>query len=213
MGPVVCMVTDRRRLGQHAEDALLRRVGIAARAGIHLIQIREKDMADGALFALVQKAVAAVRGTRARVLVNDRVDVALAAGAHGVHLRGDSVPAPRVRTVTPPGFVLGRSVHTRDEVAALSVEDAVDYLLFGTVFETASKPGQPATGVAGFARAASAAGRLPMLAVGGVTAENAARLAGSGGAGFAAIGLFSDGPEDDLSTTVTAALAAWENPR
>jgi thiamine-phosphate pyrophosphorylase len=207
------MVTDRRRLGQHAEDALIRRVGIAARAGIHFIQIRERDMADGALFDLVQKAVAAVGRTRARVLVNDRVDVALAAGAHGVHLRGDSVPAPRVRTVTPPGFVLGRSVHTRDEVAALSAEDAVDYLLFGTVFETASKPAQPATGVAGFANAASAAGRVPMLAVGGVTAENLARLAGSGCAGFAAIGLFSDGPEDDLATTVTAALAAWENPR
>ena len=115
--------------------------------------------------------------------------------------------------MTPPGFVLGRSVHTRDEVAALSAEDAVDYLLFGTVFETASKPAQPATGVAGFANAASAAGRVPMLAVGGVTAENLARLAGSGCAGFAAIGLFSDGPEDDLATTVTAALAAWENPR
>jgi thiamine monophosphate synthase len=104
-------------------------------------------------------------------------------------------------------------VHTRDEVAALSAEDALDYLLFGTVFETASKPGQPATGVSDLANVVTAAGRMPMLAVGGVTLENAAHLAGSGCAGFAAIGLFADGPEVDLATTVTAALAAWENPR
>jgi thiamine-phosphate diphosphorylase len=213
VGPVVCMITDRRRLGPHAEEALIRRIGLAARAGIHLIQIRERDMSDGALLALVQQALAAVRGTRARVLVNDRLDVALAAGAHGVHLRGDSVPAARVRTVTPPAFLIGRSVHARDEVAALSEEGAVDYLLFGTVFVTASKPSQAATGVGGFATAATASARIPVLAVGGMTLESARRLAGTGSAGFAAIGQFSDGPEADLAATVTAALAAWDNPK
>ena len=117
MQPVVCMITDRRRLGEDAEAALIRRVAAAARAGVHLIQIRERDIADGALFALVTRAVEAVRGTRTRVLVNDRVDVAMAAGAHGVHLRVDSAPATRVRDVAPPAFLIGRSVHTRDEVA------------------------------------------------------------------------------------------------
>lgn len=213
MGPVVCMVTDRRRLGQHAEDALIRRVGLAAHAGIHLIQIRERDMPDGALFALVQQAVAAVRGTRTRVLVNDRVDVALAAGAHGVHLRGDSVPAARVRALTPPGFLIGRSVHIREEVAALSAEGTVDYLLFGTVFPTASKPNQAAAGVAGLANAVNAAGGLPVLAIGGVTLANTRDLAGTGCSGIAAIGQFADGPEQDLAAIVAAALAAWDNPR
>ena len=213
MGPVVCMITDRRRLGPHAEGALIRRVGLAARAGIHLIQVRERDMADGALLALVRQAVAAVRGTQARVLVNDRVDVALAAGAHGVHLRSDSVAGARVRAVTPPGFLLGRSIHTRDDVVTLSTEGVVDYGLFGTVFPTASKPSQATAGAAGLREAVEAARGLPVLAIGGVRIDNARHLAGTGCSGFAAIGQFSDGPEEDLPAVVTAALAAWQNPR
>jgi thiamine-phosphate pyrophosphorylase len=170
-------------------------------------------MADGALFALVRQAVAAVRGTRARVLVNDRVDVALAAGAHGVHLRSDSVPGARARAVAPPGFLIGRSIHTRDEVVTMSADGVVDYVLFGTVFPTASKPGQATAGAAGLGDAVNAARGLPVLAIGGVTIDNARHLGGTGCAGFAAIGLFSDGPEKELPATVTAALAAWDNSR
>ena len=103
------------------------------------------------------RAVAAVRGTRARILVNDRPDVALAAGAHGVHLRGDSAPARRVRAAVPPSFLIGRSVHSLDEIAQVSDEGSVDYLLFGTVFATASKPDRPASGIAGLAEAVNAA--------------------------------------------------------
>ena len=213
MQPVVCMITDRRRLGSSPEPALIRRIAIAARAGVHLVQIRERDMGDGALLTLVKQAVDAVRGTRARVLVNDRLDVALAAGAHGVHLRGDSVPALRARAVTPAAFLIGRSVHARDEIVRAVEEGAVDYLLFGTVFATASKPERVAAGVAGLTQAVDAAPRVPVLAVGGMTAANAGRLAGSTCSGFAAIGQFADGPEDRLEATVTAALAAWENPR
>jgi thiamine-phosphate diphosphorylase len=207
------MITDRRRLGEDAEAALIRRVAAAARAGVHLIQIRERDMADGALFALVTRAVEAVRGTRTRILVNDRVDVAMAAGAHGVHLRGDSAPATRVRGVAPPAFLIGRSVHTRDEVARVAEEGGADYLLFGTVFETASKPTHTAAGVTALWDAVRVAGRLPVLAVGGVTTETASQLFGTGCAGFAAIGQFTDGPEADLPVTVAAVLRAWENPR
>jgi thiamine-phosphate pyrophosphorylase len=207
------MISDRRRLGPHAEEALIRRVGLAARAGIHLIQIRERDMADGALLALVRQAVSAVRGTRARVLVNDRVDVALAAGAHGVHLRGDSVSGARVRAVAPRGFLIGRSIHSRDEVIASSTEGVLDYVLFGTVFPTASKPDRAAAGPEGLSDAVNAARGLPVLAIGGVTRANASQLAGTGCSGFAAIGQFLDGVEEDLAATTMAALAAWENPR
>ncbi len=213
MQPVVCMITDRRRLGSSPEPALIRRIAIAARAGIHLIQIRERDMADGPLLTLVTQAVDAVRGTRARVLVNDRLDVALAAGAHGVHLRGDSAPALRVRAVTPAAFLIGRSVHEHDEIVRVVEAGAVDYLLFGTVFATASKPERAAAGGTGLAQAVEAATRVPVLAVGGMTAASAGRLAGTRCSGFAAIGEFADGPEDRLAATVTAALAAWENPR
>jgi len=206
------MITDRGRLGRDAETALVRRISVAARAGIHLIQIRERDMADGALMALLARAVDAVRGTRARVLVNDRVDIALAAGAHGVHLRGDSAPAVRVRAITPPAFLVGRSVHSADEISRAVDEACVDYLVYGTVFDTASKPGVVATGVAGLSEAVEIAGRMPVLAVGGMTKETVGQLAATGCAGFAAIGAFADGPESDLAATVASLLRAWENP-
>lgn len=213
MHPVVCMVTDRRRFGERGEDALIRRVAAAARAGIHLIQIRERDMPDGSLLALVTRAVEAVRGTRTRILVNDRADIAIAAGAHGVHLRGDSVPAPRARKVAPPSFVIGRSVHSREEIERVAREGDVDYLMFGTVFETTSKPDRQSAGLAGLTEAVRVAARLPVLAIGGMTLETVGRLPGTDCAGFAAIGQFADVPENDMARTVTAALGAWDNQR
>lgn len=213
MHPVVCMITDRRRLGEHSVAALIRRIAAAARAGIHLIQVRERDMPDGELLSLVTQAVDAVRGTRTRILVNDRVDVAIAAGAHGVHLRGDSAPARRVRKVAPPAFLIGRSVHTRDEIVQVCADGDVDYLLFGTVFETASKPHRQPAGVPGLADAVHAATGVPVLGVGGMTLGTVGELHRTGCAGFAAIGQFADVPENDMTRTVTAALAAWDNQR
>ena len=133
-------------------------------------------MADGALLALVARAVEAVRGTRTRILVNDRLDMAIAAGAHGVHLRGDSAPPRRVRAAVPPSFLIGRSVHSRDEIAQVSDEGGVDYLLFGTVFATASKPDRHGTGLAGLLEAVNEAKGLP-VAIGGVKLDNASQLA------------------------------------
>ena len=117
------MITDRRRLGGDTEAALLAQVGAAARAGVHLIQIRERDLDAAALTRIVARAVEAVRGTPARILVNDRVDVAIAARAHGVHLRGDSMPASCARTLLPAGSLIGRSVHTRAEAVEATNAD------------------------------------------------------------------------------------------
>jgi len=206
------MITDRRRFGQQGEAILIRRVAIAAQAGAHLVQIRERDMTDSALLALAVRAVEAVRGTRTRILVNDRWDVAVAAGAHGVHLRADSAPARRVRAAVPPSFLIGRSVHSRDEIIRVRDEGGLDYLLFGTVFATESKPGLPAAGIAALGEAVNEARELPVLAVGGVTLTTAVQLARTGCAGFAAIGQFADDAEADFHGTVAAALAAWENP-
>ena len=192
MTPVVCLITDRTRGGGGA-DAIVDRVAWAARSGVHLIQVRERDLDGGPLTQLVRRCVAAVRGTRTRVLVNDRVDVALAAGAHGVHLRADSVPAPRVRALCPPGFVVGRSVHTRDEAVAAAEGGGLDYLLFGTVFATASKPGRSPAGLDALADVALAV-PLPVLAVGGVTPDKVGEVVGAGAAGFAAIGMFAAAP-------------------
>ena len=126
MTPLIYMITDRRRLGSGAEEALVRRVAAAARAGVHLVQIRERDLDGGPLMRLVARCVDAVRGTRTRVLVNDRLDVALAAGAHGVHLRGDSMPADRARRVAPAGFVIGRSVHAGGEAERVAADGGAD---------------------------------------------------------------------------------------
>ena len=91
----ICLVTDRRRRPPIAQAAE------AIDAGVDLIQIRERDLETSALVSLVLRVVELTRGSRTRVVVNDRLDVALACGAHGVHLRGDSIPASRARRIVP----------------------------------------------------------------------------------------------------------------
>jgi thiamine-phosphate pyrophosphorylase len=165
-------------------------VAAAARSGVHLVQIRERDLEGRALLRLVRACVAAVERTPTRVLVNDRLDVAIAAGAHGVHLRGESIPAPRVRTMAPSPFVIGRSVHDPDEAQRVTNEGGLDYLVFGPVFETSSKPGREAAGLDAL-RSVVRRTTLPVLGVGGVTSERVTALTEAGAAGFAAISLFA----------------------
>ncbi|HVC20681.1 MAG TPA: thiamine phosphate synthase [Vicinamibacterales bacterium] len=195
MRPLLCLVTDRRRLPVVPEDeasrqdALIDQVAAAARAGVDLVQVREPDLEAGALAALVSRAVAAA-GPATRIVVNERVDVALAAGAHGVHLRAASMDAARVRGITPPGFLIGRSVHGAAEARRVAAAGGLDYVLLGTVFPSRSKPdGHPVVGTAVLAETVRAVD-LPVLAIGGVTIETAAEVAQAGAAGLAAIGLF-----------------------
>ena len=189
MEPVLCLITDRRMHGREWREGIVAQVLEAARAGVHLIQVREPELDGGALRELVTACLAAVRDTAARVVVNERLDVALAAGAHGVHLRGDSVPASRVRARCPRPFLVGRSVHTVDE-AREADPSALDYLVFGTVFATSSKPGREAAGLETLAAAVGVTA-LPVLAVGGVTLDTMPGVMRAGAAGAAAIGLFT----------------------
>ncbi len=212
MNPVLALITDRRRLqgepGAAWERSLVRQVGEAARAGVSLVQVREPGLEAAALVRLVAACVAAVRGTTCRVVVNDRLDVALAAGAHGVHLRGVSVPADRARRLVPRPLLVGRSVHTVEEVAGPD-KGLVDYLLFGAVFETASKPGRPAAGLEALAGAVAAT-TIPVLALGGVTPERFAAVARTGAAGLAGIGLFAVAAPGAPARIVAAARAAFD---
>jgi thiamine-phosphate diphosphorylase len=187
--PVLCLVTDRHRLGSSWETAIVERVQEAARSRVHLVQIRERDLDGGPLTRLVSSCVDAVRGTRTRILVNDRLDVALAAGAHGVHLRADSFGARRVRACAPSPFLIGRSVHSIPEAIAAADEGATDYLIFGSVFQTSSKPGRAAAGVVELASVAAAT-RLPVLAIGGITAARVTEVIAAGASGVAGISLF-----------------------
>ncbi len=191
--PVLALVTDRRRLLPDPSDVgavracLLEQARRAVEAAIDLFQIRERDLEAGELYAIVAAIVEVTRGSRTRVLVNDRVDVALAAGADGVHLRGDSLPAREVRGLAPAGFLIGRSVHSLAE--ALGCADDVDYLVAGTVFETDAKPGRTLLGTAGLAAIAGGVA-VPVLAIGGVTIDRVGAVATAGAAGIAGIGLF-----------------------
>jgi thiamine-phosphate pyrophosphorylase len=209
--PVISLITSGALVAGQRVDNIVERVAVAAAAGVHLIQIRERALEGAELARLVEACVQAVRGTHARVLVNERVDVALAAGAHGVHLRGRSLPAARVRAMTPPGFIVGRSVHSADEAAAADRASGDDYFLFGTVFTSRSKPGREAAGLEALA-AAVAATTIPVLAIGGVTVENASRLKATGAAGLAAIDLFLQPPLDRLQVVVAQAALAFDTP-
>jgi len=173
--------------------------------------MRERDLAGGALARLTEQCLDAVRGTRARVVVNDRLDVALAVSAHGVHLRGDSIDAARVRRIAPPGFLIGQSVHSVEEALAVSGIGAVDYLVFGSVFETSSKPRRKAAGLHALG-AVSTATTVPVLAVGGISASRAGAVALAGASGLAAIGLFTDAPVDAVPGIVEQITTAFDTP-
>ena len=188
--PILCLVTDRHRLtpDADAETAVLvleRFLDQAVEAGVDLIQVRERDLEAGVLCRLVRRVVNRTRGTGVRVVVNDRADVALAGGADGVHLRGDSPAAARLRPLSP-AWVIGRSVHRHD---VADPDPQADYLLFGTVFSTASKPDLTPSGLEPLAALASSS-PAPVLAIGGITPGNARECRIAGAAGIAAIGAF-----------------------
>jgi thiamine-phosphate pyrophosphorylase len=196
---MICLVSDRRRLAgavasfDDARRCLAGQARFAAEAGVDLLQVRERDLGAAQLALLVADLLEATRGAATRIIVNDRLDVALACGAAGVHLRGDSLPVADARRLAPRGFLIGRSVRAVDE--AVRSADA-DYLVAGTVFPTDSKPGSAAWLGADGLRAIVRAVRTPVLAIGGVSERTVGDVAAAGAAGFAAIGLFL-GPDAD----------------
>jgi thiamine-phosphate pyrophosphorylase len=191
-------VTERRTLplaGDDPEAALIALIRRVAAAGADWIQLREKDLEGRALLRLAHAAIAAANGEkyRARILINDRLDVALVAEAAGVHLGEASLPAGVVaalrRSAGLRGLLLGASCHSLDGVLRAQ-SDGADYVFFGPVFETPSKAAWgPPQGLRKLAEAARAVS-IPVLAIGGVTSANAAMCIEAGGAGIAAIRLF-----------------------
>ena len=204
----LCYVTDRKGLGVSPgsqSDALLEKIEIAARAGVDWIQIREKDLSGRSLAALVLEALRRVpRGCR--ILVNDRLDVAYALRADGVHLGEGSLAvqeAKRLLRERKPAreFLVGASTHSLE--AAFSAEKAgADYVVFGPVYATRSKaqygPPQGIERLTEVSRTLS----VPVLAIGGITLHNAQTCREAGAAGIAAIRLFQDA--DDIAGVVKA---------
>ena len=171
-----CYVTDR-----HQGDVL----ACARRAiqnKVDMIQVREKDLDARELFKLVYTIRDFAAGTPTRILVNDRLDVALATGVDGIHLPSNGLPINRVRRFVKH---LGVSTHTVEE--ALDAEKAgADFIIFGPIFDA---PGKTPIGL-GPLKKVSIAVRIPVLAIGGITAANSAEVVKSGGAGIAGIRLF-----------------------
>ena len=180
-------ITDRLTLprGQSLLDSIARILQNSA----DQIQIREKDLSARDLFALVQAALTLPNPRNVAILVNTRVDIALAAGASGAHLPAGSPPPQSWRNLVPKGFLIGVSCHTPDEVATAEAEGA-DYVVFGPVFAPLSKSSPLAPrGLAGLAQAVKST-LIPVFALGGITRENAAQCQAAGAKGIAGITLF-----------------------
>jgi thiamine-phosphate pyrophosphorylase len=205
-GPLLCYVTDRHSLSatefQEAQETLLLKIGAAADAGVDWIQIREKELSGRDCGLLTRNALQLAARSPAsnafptRILVNDRLDVALSERAGGVHLGENSLPLLEAKRFAnaqaqSSNFLIGVSCHSL-EAARSAASGGADYLFFGPIFATPSKAGfgapQGLERLAAVCRAVS----IPVLAIGGVTLENAASCFAAGAAGLAAIRLFQD---------------------
>ena len=195
--PLVCLITPGETGGETTPTGddflrLLALVRAAARAGVDLVQLREKQLRPRVLYELAARSARIVRGTGTRLVVNDRADIARAAGACGVHLAARSLDAATVRRVFGPDFLIGVSTHPVDE-AREARDGGANFVVFGPVFDTPSKRAYgPPVGLERLGGTARALAPLPVLALGGVTRDNFAQALAAGARGVAAIRLFGD---------------------
>ena len=184
--PTLCLVTSQRYedLGPKVEEAVL--------GGVAMVQIRAKELPGGDLLTLACELRRRIGG-RALMLVNGRADVALAAGADGVHLGEEGLSVAEARRIAGPDMLVGRSVHSLG-TARKAARDGADYLICGTIFETPSKPGKRPEGL-DLLRQVAGAVDVPVLAIGGVDASNAASVIEAGAQGAAVISAILDDPD------------------
>lgn len=160
---------------------------------VSLIQLREKNLPARTLYELTARSAAITKGTTTRLLVNDRADIARAAHADGVHLTTRSIEASVIRRSFGPGFLIGVSTHSLSDAQTARDGGAADFAVFGPVFDTPSKRAYgPALGLEALHEAAHTLSPFPLLALGGVTQENASDTLRAGASGIAAIRLFND---------------------
>lgn len=193
--PILCLVTDRTAcLGRPLEQVAAR----AVEAGVGLVQLREKDLPARELLELGRSLLGPVRARGAALVVNDRLDVALALGADGVHLGGGSLPVDEARRVVGNRMLVGASVHSLAE-AVRAEGDGADYLVLGTIFETRSHPGVRPAGPALVSKVAEAV-RIPIVAIGGIVSGNAPSVMAAGASGVAVITAIQSAEDVELAT-------------
>lgn len=200
--PWIYLISDRKVC--KGQD-LLGLIEQAAQAGVDLIQIREKDLSARALADVVEAARRRLASSSTRLLVNDRLDVALACGADGVHLTTQSLPTAVVRRLVGRDFLIGVSTHSLEEAQRAEAEGA-DFIVLGPVFATPSKAdlGSP-LGLTAFEEIARQMS-IPVLAIGGITVERASEVLTRGASGIAAIRLFA---QADSLAQIVAALKSF----
>jgi thiamine-phosphate pyrophosphorylase len=193
--PILYLITpgatiERTSPGSQDFHDVLNQISVAVAAGIQLIQIREKRLTARALFELTKRAVEIAAGSSTRVLVNDRADVASAAGAAGVHLTTNSIEANAIRKAFGPEFLIGVSTHAMNEVSAAR-DSGADFVVLSPVYQTPTKLkyGSP-IGVEKFADVARDLAPFPILALGGISIGTVDACIRAGAFGVAGISLF-----------------------
>jgi thiamine-phosphate diphosphorylase len=198
------LVTEPRR----GFDELLVRLTAAVGGGVDWIQLRNKSISAAGMLAEAQQLRGLVESRAARLAVNDRLDVALAAHAHAVHLAAQSLPVAEAVRLAEGRLLVGRSVHAFEE-ALSAAADGADYLTFGHVFPTTTHPGLPPRGLEELARIVAAV-EVPVLAIGGITTDNLASVLATGCAGVAVISaILGDADPAQAAGRLRAALDAF----
>jgi thiamine-phosphate pyrophosphorylase len=202
--PLIMLVTDRTACGDRRLEEV---VEAAIEGGVNVVQLREKDLSAVELYGLAVR-LRQVVGSQALLFVNDRIDVALAAGAHGVQLGGTGLPIQVARQLAPD-LLIGRSVH---DVArgADAVRGGADLLLVGTMFASRSHPGQVPSGPS-LIRKIAGLTSVPLVGIGGITPGNAPQVIGAGASGVAAISsiVSTPDPRDGAVRLAAAINEAW----
>jgi thiamine-phosphate pyrophosphorylase len=210
--PIIYLITNGKTTTSTSPNSrefsdILRLVEFAVASEISLIQIREKKLTAKVLFELALQVATLTRGTKTRLLVNDRFDIALAAGADGVHLTSKSVSADIVRNQCGEDFLIGVSTHSLTE-ATLARQNGGDFVLFGPVFETESKREfGPSQGTEKLSEVVLALNPFPVIAIGGIAVYNVKECFAAGALGVAAIKLLND--PDTIMESVKAIRIAY----
>jgi thiamine-phosphate pyrophosphorylase len=207
------LVTDRDLAGGRPLAEVVRR---ALRGGVTAVQLREKSLGASRFLEEVRELQRVLAGTGVPLVVNDRVDVALAAGVDGVHVGQDDLPTAEARRLVGPSMLLGVSVATADE-ARRALDHGADYVSVSPVFLTPTKPdAELAVGLEGVASVRAAAGDAPVLAIGGINAGNARAVVAAGADGVAVVSAVMSAPDPeaaaaDLRREVDAGLELWRS--
>jgi thiamine-phosphate pyrophosphorylase len=196
--PITCLITSGETTSTTTVEsaefrAILSLVRSAVAARIALVQLREKNLSARTLYELAARAAVLARGSRTRILVNDRADIARASGCDGVHLTTRSLDARVVRRAFGEDFLIGISAHTLAELRGAR-KGGADFAVFGPVFDTPSKRAYgPPLGIERLREATRALAPFPLVAIGGIAEDNLRDVLRAGASGVAAIRFFADG--------------------